>query len=113
MYKKHIQDSDAYNYPVVLLSHNFLLSDHLMNIMAIQLYESEEMSSKNANILPNVFVILAISEPLIFGYEFMDGFLKQEYPKENIILCICTKTNPSGILCYTFKEQVFDDDCSY
>ena len=97
IYKKHIQDTDAYNYPVILLSYNFLLSDHLMNIMAIELKELEEMPSKNVNILPNVFVILALSEPLIFGYEFMDGLLKQEYPKENIILCISTKTNHSGM----------------
>ena len=97
MYKKHVQDTDAYNYPVVLLSDNFLLSDHLMNIMDIELNELEEMPSKNVNILPNVFVILALSEPFIFGYEFMDGLLKQEYPKENIILCISTKTNHSGM----------------
>ena len=101
----HFQDSDTYKYPVVLLSHDSQLSDHLMNIMAIELYESKEMPSKKADILPNVFVILAISEPLIFGYEFMEGLLKQEYPKENIILCICTKTNHSGILCCIFKEQ--------
>ena len=55
-------------------------SRDLMNIM--ELYESKEMPSKNSNILPNVFVILALSEPLIFRYEFMDGLLKQEYPKE-------------------------------
>ena len=100
---QHVQDSDAYNYPVVLLSGNFLLSDHLMNIMAIELNELEEMPSKNANILPNVFVILALSEPLIFGYEFMDGLLKQEYPKENIILCICTKTNHTGTFIVFFQ----------
>ena len=112
MYRHHFQDSDTYKYPVVLLSHDSQLSDHLMNIMAIELYESKEMPSKKADILPNVFVILAISEPLIFGYEFMEGLLKQEYPKENIILCICTKTNHSGrfIVLY-FQRTNIDDYC--
>ena len=100
MYQQ-VQDSAAYNYPVVLLSHNFQLSDHLMNIMGIELYESNEMPSKKAaDILPNVFLILAISEPLIFGNEFMEGLLKQDYPKENIIVCICTKKHHSGINYY-------------
>ena len=96
MYQQ-VEESDSYNHPVVLLSKNFLLSDHLMNIMGLN--ESKDVIlSKNSNILPNVFVILAISEPLIFGYEFMDGLLKQEYPKENIIICICTRSlNHSGI----------------
>ena len=94
---QHVHGSDAYKYPFILISQNFHMSDHLMNIMSIELYDSTEMPSKQANILPNVFVILAISEPLIFQYEFMEGLLKQEYPKENIILCLCTKTNNSGI----------------
>ena len=90
MYQQ-VEESDLYNHPVVLLSQNFLLSDHLMNIMGLN--ESKDVTlSRNSNILPNVFVILAISEPLIFGYEFLDGLLKQEYPKENIIICISTRS---------------------
>ena len=90
MYQQ-VEESDSYNHPVVLLSKNFLLSDHLMNIMGLS--ESKYIvPSKNSNVLPNVFVILVISEPFIFGYEFMDGLLKQEYPKENIIICICTSS---------------------
>ena len=30
--------------------------------------------------------------------EFIAGFLNQEYPKENIIICISTRSNNSGIL---------------
>ena len=88
MYQQ-VEESDSYNHPVVLLSQNFLLSDHLMNTMGVN--ESKDILPSN-NTLPNVFVILVISEPLIFGYEFMDGLLKQEYPKENIIICICTSS---------------------
>ena len=88
MYQQ-VEESDSYNHPVVLLSQNFLLSDHLMNTMGVN--ESKDILPSN-NTLPNVFVILVISEPLIFGYEFIDGLLKQEYPKENIIICICTSS---------------------
>ena len=91
MYQQ-VEESDSYNHPVVLLSQNFLLSDHLMNIMGLN--ESKDVTlSRNSNILPNVFVILAISEQLIFGYEFLDGLLKQEYPKENIIICISARSS--------------------
>ena len=107
MYQQ-VEESDSYNHPVVLLSQNFLLSDHLMNTMGVN--ESKDILPSN-NTLPNVFVILVISEPLIFGYEFIDGLLKQEYPKENIILCICTKTNHSGM--YRYCVRAFDDDCFY
>ena len=104
MYKQ-AEETDSYNHPVVLLSKNFLLSDHLMNIMGLN--ESKDIiPSKNPNILPNVFVILVISEPLIFGYEFMDGLLKQEYPKENIIICICTSSSNHSsmfrLICYLY-----------
>ena len=94
MYQQ-VEESDSYNHPVVLLSQNFLLSDHLMNTMGVN--ESKDILPSN-NTLPNVFVILVISEPLIFGYEFIDGLLKQEYPKENIIICMCTRSsNHAGI----------------
>ena len=89
MYQQ-VEESDSYNHPVVLLSQNFLLSDHLMNTMGVN--ESKDILPSN-NTLPNVFVILVISEPFIFGYEFMDGLLKQEYPKENIIICISTRSS--------------------
>ena len=89
MYQQ-VEKSDSYNHPVVLLSQNFLLSDHLMNTMGVN--ESKDILPSN-NTLPNVFVILVISEPLIFGYEFIDGLLKQEYPKENIIICISTRSS--------------------
>ena len=90
MMYQQVEESDSYNHPVVLLSQNFLLSDHLMNTMGVN--ESKDILPSN-NTLPNVFVILVISEPLIFGYEFIDGLLKQEYPKENIIICISTRSS--------------------
>ena len=102
MYQQ-VEESDSYNHPVVLLSQNFLLSDHLMNTMGVN--ESKDILPSN-NTLPNVFVILVISEPLIFGYEFIDGLLKQEYPKENIIICICTSSSNHSsmfrLICYLY-----------
>ena len=38
--------------------------------------------------MPIIFIILVLSKPLLFFDEFLEGLLKQNYPKQNIILCI-------------------------
>ena len=70
-----------------------------MNIMRINAtdYGGIETSMYDG-LLPLVFITLVISEPIFFEDEFIAGFLNQEYPKENIIICISTRSNNSGIL---------------
>ena len=70
-----------------------------MNILTINAidYGGIETSIYNGS-LPLVFITLVISEPVMFEDEFIAGFLNQEYPKENLIICISTRSNNSGIL---------------
>ena len=70
-----------------------------MNIMMINEtdYGGIETSISNGS-LPLVFITLVISEPLMFGDEFIAGFLNQDYPKENLVICISARSNHSGIL---------------
>ena len=68
-----------------------------MNMMNFEDNELKETSKTNSH-LPLIFVALAISEPMMFIDEFIHGFLNQEYPKENIIICISTTSKKSGMI---------------
>ena len=67
--------------------------------------ELKETSKTNSH-LPLIFVALAISEPMMFIDEFIEGFLNQEYPKENIIICISTTSKKSGMISSKHFSQV-------
>ena len=94
----HFVKYKAYKYPMVLQNHNYEFTDHITNMMMTYKNEDHKGIEKSVShsFLPFIFVIIAISEPVMFEEEFIDGFLKQKYPKENLIICISTNTKHSS-----------------
>ena len=89
------QKYKTYRYPMVLQNNNCEFTDHITNMMMTNTIEDHkwiEETSVSNSFLPLIFVIIAISEPVMFEEEFIEGFLKQKYPKENLIICISTKS---------------------
>ena len=85
--------------PVVLQNQNCKLTDHIMNVMTTNMEDDESLEKPSSNgSLPLVFVILTISEPEMFRDEFIEGFFKQEYPKDKLMICVCTPSDHSGTL---------------
>ena len=69
-----------------------------MNVMTTNKEDDESMEKPSSNTsLPLVFVILTIPEPEMFRDEFIEGFLKQEYPKNKLIICVSAPSVHSGI----------------
>ena len=83
-------------YPRVLQTEDFEITDHLMNLISTNVEISDLMETPRPNdSQPLVFVTLAISEPILFAEEFLRGFLEQDYPKQNMILCISSNSSYS------------------
>ena len=69
-----------------------------MNVMTANKEDDESLEKASSNSsLPLVFVILTIPEPEMFRDEFIEGFFKQEYPKNKLIICVCAPSVHSGI----------------
>ena len=95
--KYHYFDEPERN-PSVLQTENFEITDHLMNLISTNVEISDLImeAPRPNDSHPLIFVILAISEPVLFAEEFLRGFLEQDYPKQNMILYISTKSNYSA-----------------
>ena len=59
--------------------------------------------------MPIIFISLILSKPLLYFDEFLEGFLKQDYPKQNIILCISDETKNNDKYIKLLHEQKFGD----
>ena len=78
-------------------SEDFEITDHLKNLISSNVEISDLMEAPRLRDSQSlVFVILVISQPVLFAEEFLRGFLEQDYPKQNMILCISTKSNYSA-----------------
>ena len=97
-YRYFSESESLHVYPRVLQTEDFEITDHLMNLISTDVEISDLMEApRPKNSQPLVFVILAITETVLFAEEFLRGFLEQDYPKQNMILCISTKSNYSGM----------------
>ena len=84
-------------YPMVLQNCNHEFMDHIINMMMISVKKNQfiERTTLSNGYLPLIFVIITISKPWFID-EFINGFLNQDYPRERLIICICTKSKYSG-----------------
>ena len=94
-------------------------SDHFWNLISNSNPLKEKLNEKIVNSglkipkntfsVPIIFISLILSKPLIYFDEFLEGFLKQDYPKQNIILCISDETKNNKKHIKLLHEQKFGD----
>ena len=94
-------------------------SDHFWNLISNSNPLKEKLNEKIVNSglkipkntfsVPIIFISLILSKPLIYFDEFLEGFLKQDYPKQNIILCISDETKNNEKHIKLLHEQKFGD----
>ena len=96
-----IHSFEKNTYPFILQSKWSNKTDYILNL--ITKYPMKN-SSLNKDV-KTVFINLVIIQPFLFIDEFLDGFLNQNYPKENIILCISQEnTKETNDIVSSFKN---------
>ena len=88
--------------PIVLQHQDYEKSDHFWNLISV----SSPLKDKLVT-FPIIFISLVLSKDLLFFDEFLEGLLKQNYPKQNIILCISDEAKNSAETIKLLQEGKF------
>ena len=70
--------------PMFILQENSENSETRIFHHFINLILKEPFPSKNLEILPDVFVCLSVEKNVLFFEEFLEAFLKQDYPRQRL-----------------------------
>ena len=79
-----IHSYEKNTYPFILQSKWSNKTDYILNLITKYPMKNLPLNKDDKTI----FINLVIMQPFLFIDEFLDGFLNQNYSRENIILCI-------------------------
>ena len=90
--------------PIVLQHQDYDKSDHFWNLISFSTPLKDKLVT-----MPILFISLVLSKYLLFFDEFLEGLLKQNYPKQNIILCISDEAKNSTEAIKLLQEGNFGE----